>query len=255
MDDEGRGIKAVHRLGAVVDLLRERGPLSTQAVATELGVAKSTAHAYLSAMAEIEYVVRRPEGYALSLKYLDYGMTMRARLPVVREAETTLEQLAADTSEAAYLVVEEHGRAVYVDYALGDRAVKTHARIGTRSPLHSLASGKAILAYLPDERVDEIVERRGLPALTENTITDRSTLREELAAVRERGYAVNQHEANEGTHAIGTPIIADDEVVAGLSVAGPANRVTLDRLEDEIAGEILAAANEIELMLAQPGPE
>jgi len=255
MDDEERGIKAIHRFDDVVDLLRDRGPLSTRAVANELGVANSTAHAYLSAMIDREYVVKRSGGYALSLKFLDHGMTMRERLPIVREAESTLEQLAADTSEAAYLVVEEHGQAVYVDYALGERAVRTHARTGTRAPLHSLASGKAILAHLPDDRVTEILDRRGLPALTENTITDPDRLREELATVRERGYAVNQHEANEGTHAIAAPVVVDDEVLGSVTVAGPANRITIDRLETSVASDVLAAANEIELVLAPITPD
>lgn len=249
--DERRdgGIQAVYRFSEIIELLREREPLPSRDVADAVGVAKSTAHAYLATMEDLGYVVQEPDGYSVSLKFLDYGMVERDRLRVVEVARDAVEQLAADTSEAVYLVVEEHGQAVYVDFALGNRAVKTHARIGTRAPLHSLASGKAILAHLPEARVDEIIENHGLTAQTENTIQSREALREELEKTRERGHAINEHEANVGVRAIGAPILARDEVIASIAVAGPANRVTKERLEDEVLGEVLATANEIELML------
>lgn len=250
MDEQESGrIKAVSRFSEIVKLLREDEPLRSRDVADEIGVAKSTAHAYLATMEDLEYVVQKSDGYSLSLKFLDYGMLERDRLRVVQRAQGAVEQLASDTSEAVYLVVEEHGQAVYVDFALGNRAVKTHARIGTRAPLHSLASGKAILAHLAEERVEEIIDNHGLPAQTENTIRSKEALHEELEATWERGYAINEHEANVGTRAVGAPIVLGDEVVAAIAVAGPANRITEDRLEDELLGEVLATANEIELTL------
>ncbi len=242
-------IGAVERFGDIVDLLREHDAMTSQRVADELDVAKSTAHAYLATMEDLEFVVRGTDGYSLSLKLLDYGMFARDQLSVVDAASGAVEQLAADTSEAVYLVTEEHGRAVYVDYALGDRAVKTHARVGTRSHLHSLASGKAILAHLAEDRVRDVVATHGLPELTENTVTTSEELFEELETVREQGYAVNEHEANTGTRAVGAPILVGDAVVAAVAVAGPANRITRERLEEEMLGDVLATANEIELML------
>ncbi|MFC6764363.1 IclR family transcriptional regulator [Natrinema soli] len=176
-------------------------------------------------------------------------MIERNRIRVVNVARNTVKQLAEDTSEAVYLVVEEHGQAVYVDHVLGDRGVQTHGRLGTRMPLHGLASGKAILAYLPDKRIEEILNRHGLPKQTSNTITARQTLYEKLEKTRERGYAVNEQEANVGTRAVGAPILVDEEVIASIAVAGPANRITRNRLKDEVAGKILAAANEIEIMM------
>lgn len=246
---DGGRIKAVARFAEIVETLCAEEPLSSREVADELGVAKSTAHAYLATMDDLEYVVRGPEGYSLGLKFLDYGMLERDKLRVVSVAEEAVEQLAADTSEAVYLVVEEHGWGVYVDYALGDRAVRTHARIGTRAHLHSLASGKSILAHLPEARVEAILDEHGLPPETEHTIRTREALAEHLETVRERGYAVNEHEANMGTRAVGAPIIVDGDVVAAVAVAGPANRITRQRLEDEVLGEVLATVNEVELML------
>lgn len=248
--DAGERIKAVDRFADVVEALRATQPLTSRELAAEIGVSKSTAHAYLATMESNEYVTRTRDGYSLSLRFLEYGMRERNGLRIVDVAREAMEQLAADTSEAVYLVVEEHGHGVYVDYALGERAVKTHAHVGTRSPLHSIASGKAILAHLPEERVEEIVETHGFERQTENTIHSWSALQETLERVREQGYAVNEHEANVGTRAVGAPILVDGDVVAAIAVAGPANRITPTRLEEEMLGTVLATANEIELTYA-----
>lgn len=248
-EHDGGRIKAAFRLVELLDVLAEQEPLSTQEVADVMGVAKSTAHAYLASLYDLEFVVRGPEGYSLSLKCLDYGMLERGKFDVVGAAENTVEQLAADTSEAVYLVVEEHGQGVFVDYALGERAVKAVARIGVRTPLHSIASGKAILAHLPEERIAEIIETRGFEPQTENTIESPERLYDELEQTVERGYAVNDHEAVVGIRAIAAPILVDGRAVAAITVAGPANRITKSHREDEIVEEVLAAANEIELKL------
>lgn len=248
-EHDGGRIKAVFRLAEILAALGEEEPLSTKEVADTVGVAKSTAHAYLASLHELEFVNRGPRGYSMSLKFLDYGMLEREKLDVVGAAESTVRQLAADTSEAVYLVVEEHGRGVFVDYALGDRAVKAIARVGVRAPLHSLASGKAILAHSPEERIADIIETRGFETQTENTIESPERLYAELDRTLERGYAVNDHEAVAGIRAIAAPITVDDRAVAAITVAGPANRITKSHREDEIVEEVLAAANEIELKL------
>jgi len=253
----GQKIKTAYRLVRVLDLLREAGPLTTTEVSRRLDIAKSTAHAYLSSMHDLELIVRDGDGYAPSLTLLDFGMARRERLQIVEMARPSLEQLATDTEEAVHLIVEEHGVGVYVDYVLGERAVKSERalpRIGTRSPLHCLSSGKAILANLPEDRVAEILEEKGLPAQTEHTISSERELYDELETIRERGYAVNQHEANRGVHSVGAPIVVEGEVLGAISIAGPANRLTLSYIEDEVVDELLASTNEIELMMTHQTP-
>lgn len=243
------GIKSLYRMSDIVELLMRRGPLSTSGVADEIGISRSTAHSYLSTMYDLGYVVTRPDGYDLSLKFLDVGVHVRDSLPITSVGEPVIEQLAQDTNEATWLIVEEHGKAVYTNLALGDRAVHTRGRIGKRTYLHTLAAGKMILAHLPTERVEAIIEEHGLPSQTEQTIDSREALYEELERVREQGYALNDHESITGARAVGAPVLVDDEVQGAVSVSGPANRVTMERLEDEIIPALLAAVNELELKL------
>lgn len=251
MTHENVKLQSVRRVSEIIELIQETGPVGTAEVTDALEVPTSTAHDYLSSLHDLEYLVRTDGKYDLGLRLLDHGIAARDRHAVADAGTQTIEQLAETTGEATYLVTEEHGRAVYLEYALGEQAVKTHARVGTRSHLHYLASGKSILAHLPDERVREIVERHGIDQRTEHTVSSLEELLEELDETRERGYAINDQEAVRGARAVGKAIVVDDEVVGAISVVGPANRLTDHQLADGIVDQIRGAANELELKLSQ----
>ena len=101
---------------------------------------------------------------------------------------------------------------------------------------------------MPPERVNEIVEYRGLPAITENTITDPDGLRAELGTIRDRGYAIDNGERLQGLHCVSAPIMEDEEAVLGsISVSAPAHRLDDHQLEEELPKQIQESANVIEL--------
>jgi len=243
-------IKSVGRISEIVQLLQEEGPLGITEIADHTGLPTSTVHDYVGSLYEMEYVVKSEKKYDLGLRFLDHGMSARENRPISTVGQSSIEQLAEATGEAVWIVVEEHGKAVYVNRALGDRAIET-ARIGTRSDLHCLASGKAILAHLSDDRVDEIINQHGLSTRTDRTVGTRETLYDELEAVRKQGYATNEGEAVEGARAVGTPVLVGDDIAGAVSVSGPANRITDDQLEDEILAELLRATNELEVRLGR----
>jgi len=165
-------------------------------------------------------------------------------------AKKKVDQLAAETEERSQFIVEEHGSRFYVYTQAGENAVQTDATIGKRGYLHVSAAGKAILAALPRQRVEDVIDRRGLPAVTEQTITDESALFEELEAIRERGYAYNREESTEGLRAVGVAITdRNDGVIGALSISAPAHRLKDDRFETEFPDLIMGVTNEIELRL------
>jgi DNA-binding IclR family transcriptional regulator len=251
-DDEDTGGRRVRTTGTafdVIERLAEVGPASVSRLAGSLDLSKSTVHGHLTTLEERGYVVRDERGYRLGLRFLDLGTRVRDGREIVDHVEEPMERLAEATGERAQFMIEEHGRGVYVHRVESSRAVPTDARIGRSRPLHACSTGKAILAHLPEERVDAILERRGLPALTERTITDRESLAAELATVRERGYATNRGESIPDLWAIGTPVFdAHDELAGALSVGGPGHRMRGDdRFEGELATQLLGTAEEIEL--------
>jgi DNA-binding IclR family transcriptional regulator len=116
--------------------------------------------------------------------------------------------------------------------------------VGRYYYLHNSAVGKAILAALPETRVNEILDRWGLPAETEYTVTDRETLLEDIARTEERGYSVNDQEAVEGLRSVGVPVTAPHGGVLGaLDISGPLYRLPPN---DELASMLQDVVDELE---------
>lgn len=247
---DGRTVKASRTTFAIIETLDELEGAGVSEIADELSIAKSTAHKHLRTLEDCEYVVREQDKYKLGLKHLKYGKHVLSDVDIAQKSEPVIEHLTEETGEAVWTAIEEHGRAVYVNKALGERAVPSRGGIGERIELHSAAIGKALLSGLPRERVDEIIKRHGLPQLTPNTITDRDVLREELEAIRDRGFAFNDSESLEGLRAVASPVQYNGELKGAIAIVGTANRMKGEYFEEELPDLIRGAANEIELKLA-----
>ena len=251
-DGPNRRVKTTDTVVEILGTLQSMNGATLAALAAELPLAKSTIHSHLVTLESNEYVVQTGDEYELGLKFLEHGMNVKNNYPISQAGGPILENLATATGEVAWIIVEEHGKAVYLEKAMGDNAVQTHASVGGRARLHHLATGKLILAYLSDERVHEIIDRHGLPELTPHTITDPEELRTELEQIRKDGIALNDRETIDGVRAIGAPVLDDETIAGAVCVSGPANRLTVDRCHDEIKPKLLEATNELELHLEYP---
>jgi len=246
---EKKAVKTAGTIFGIINVLQEEEGAATTDVANRLGMANSTIHEHLTTLEQMNYLVKEDSEYHLGLKFLKHGITAKGRLPVAEIARPTVEHLAEKTEESVILFVEEHGQAVYIDKVEGERAVPARGSIGSRSPMHCIAGGKAILAYLPAERVEEIIERHGLVRQTEKTITDPDELFDALEEIRNRGFAFNKGESTDGIRAIGAPIQNDGEIIGSLSVTGPRNRFRNEYFSKTLPDLLLGSANEIELKL------
>lgn len=244
-------VESVETAFGVIELLAEMDGAGITEIANRLNVAKSTVHDHLRTLEQQEYVVHKNGQYRLGLKFLGHGLLAKDTLVIVKEGKPMLEHIAEETDETVWLVVEEHGKAVYVDVAKGDRAVPTTGSVGRRVPLHVLASGKAILANLPEDRRRALINRN-LEERTPNTITDPEELRNELATIRETGIAFNKGESCEGIRAIACPVFKNQQVRGAMVCAGPANRMKGDRYKKRMPDTVSGAANELELKLSYP---
>jgi DNA-binding IclR family transcriptional regulator len=245
-----RGIKSADRVFDIIKLLFETDGMTTSELADELDLAVSTVHEYLQTCERREYVMKNSDGsYTLSLKFLDVGEMVRQLNPVYKTAKQPLARIADKTGEVAWLYTEEHGYAVPLDAEKGQQGVQVVGRIGNRKPMHHISAGKAMLAEMPRERVESILDRHGLPGSTKNTLTDRESLFDQLETVRECGYAINDREEVEGIRAVGMAIVTDGEIHGALSVSGPSNRVQGDRVHEEFPEILSGAVNEVELKL------
>lgn len=236
---------------SIVHAIESSGEITLSEIATELDVSTSTVHRHLNTLREHGYVVREGTAYRLGMRFLTLGGTVQTNEQVFDLAKQKVDQLAAETGERVQFVVEENGLRYYLYTQSGENAVQTDASIGKNGPLHESASSKAILAELSDERVEEIIDDRGLSASTDQTITDREELFAELETIRESGVSFNNEEATPGLRAVGAAVCAPDgSPVGGLSISGPAHRFKGDLYREELPDLVLAAVNELELKLA-----
>lgn len=213
----------------VLEALGERGVAGVSELARDVGLPKTTVQRALGTLHQAQWI--RPangglrQGWELTSKVLQVarfagaGDTLRdAALPVLQE-------LNERTGESIHLLVRDGDGVVLVERLEGVHPVRTVRAIGSVTPLHAGATGKAILAQLPDDEVDALVAR-GLQRLTPSTITDPDDLRSELEQVRARGYAVNEGESWVGLCALGAAVCdAEGTPVAAVSISAPADRI------------------------------
>lgn len=239
-------VKATETTLSLLEVLKETEGRVTE-LAKRLDISKSAVHNHLSTLEQHGYVVKEDDHYRLGLKFLDLGGSIRNGLRLFKVAEPEVKQLAEETGELANLMTEELGRGVYLYRSKGMDAVDMDTYIGMRKHLHATALGKAILSCFPEPRVREIIDRHGLPAVTENTITDPAALFEDLENIRQQGFAVDDEEATGGVRCIAAPVTTDDRVLGSISISGPTSRLRGNRFDREIPDKVRSAANVIEL--------
>ncbi|WP_459191483.1 IclR family transcriptional regulator [Halosimplex sp. J119] len=246
-NDRGRTIRSVEIAFNIIDVLQEKGGAGVTDLAEELDHSKSTIHSHLRTLEDREILVREGDGYRLSLRILDMATHVRDQVGNYDVIKSEVDTLAEETGEIAQFGIEEHGKVSYLYKTTGERGVETASRVGTQQPMYSTSLGKTILAYLPEDRTEEIVHAQEYEALTPMTITSAEELYEDLEAIRERGYGIDDEENFEGLRCVAAPVKNEETVLGAVSITGPSSRFTVDRIHDELSDQVQRAANVIEL--------
>lgn len=231
----------------IMEALQDLDGAGVTELASHLDLAKSTIHNHLRTLEHYHYIIRDGNEYRLSLKFLNHGGYVRNRDDRFNLIKQTVRDVADETDELCQFVTEEHGIGVFVFREEGEQAVNTQTRTGSRVHLHHTTAGKAILASLPDERVEAIIEQRGLPGKTEHTLSTREEVFDELTDIRDQGYAFDKDEHIRGLNALGVPIRDESTVLGAISIATPQHRLRSKSRENEIADLLLGVVNELEL--------
>lgn len=234
-------VQALDRAFAVLDLLGESDtPLGLAQVASSLQLHKSTAHRFLMVLERHHMVERTSNGkFRLGLRLFDFGNRAIEQYDLRERAQPHLRRLVAETEETAHLCVLEQARVIYIDKIEPARSVRMITRIGSSNPVHCTSVGKAILAFLPEERVNDILRRTKFERFTQRTIGSAEALRAEIEKTRRRGYAVDDEEYEEGLRCIAVPLLDSQRFPVGaISVSGPSFRVTAQKLPS-IANHLL----------------
>ena len=241
------------RLSSVANSLRllkafsdEDAEIGISALAQRLGLAKSTVHRLASTLIGADMLEQNPETgrYRLGLALLELGALVRRNMDVSNEAKPYLRMLRETTGETVHLAILDHVSVFYVTKLESKQAIRMSSEVGARAPVHCTGDGKALLAFQPEEFLEKVISY-GLPERTPNTITDPKALRRDLAAIRTRGYAIDNEESELGLRSVAAPIQSESgAVIASLSIAGPAHRISRKTLVSH-AREVVKAAEAI----------
>ena len=244
--------KTVIKALGLLELIRDNPGQRVSELAMSSGVPVPTCSRLLEALTEARLIRRRNGVYELGPHCLALAESFREVFNLDHDARVHLEKLVMLTGETAHIGVLDDGECVYVDKVDSSQSVRMYSRVGGRSPLHSSGIGKALLSAAPTDVFDRVCEI-GLARRTPRTITDPERLREEVALIAARGYAIDDVENEEGIRCVAAPVRgADGYAVAAVSVAGPDYRVAVDRVPD-IAVHVKNAANDLANLLGYSG--
>ncbi|GAC1329840.1 MAG: IclR family transcriptional regulator [Beijerinckiaceae bacterium] len=254
--ERGGGIQSVDRALVILDLIAESGgEVSLSVIAERAGLNVSTCHHLISTLANRGYVNQAPGKRTYSLGprvlYLSHACLRQVSLPQL--AQRYLDEINLKTGEATQLAVMQGTDLVTLLCREARHAVRVDLGLGGKlNAAHATATGKAILAWLPETERDRIIADKGLTAFTSKTITNMEALIEELRLVRRNGLAVDRQEFQPGVLCIGTAIRDYvGTVVGAISASVPVYRATQDHVA-LIRAEILSNTRELSLALGAP---
>ncbi len=246
----------VQSIDRVIDILEalaeEKGVCGLTTLSHKTGLHKSTVHRLLNTLLQRGYIEKEPgnDNYQLGMKLLFLGSAILDRMDIRRIAKPFLEEISKLTREVVHLAILDNGETVYIDKVEGtDSSIRMYSQIGKRGPVHCTGVGKVLLSGLDNSEVDGILKEKGMSQYTENTITDINEFKAHLEEVRQKGYALDEREHEEGIRCIAVPIYdLKGKIIAAISVSGPVMRFTKERVAD-LQGELLKTSQNISYQL------
>ncbi len=241
-------IKTVESTLDILDFLLVNGSVSFSTLQQGIEIPKSSLHSIIESLLRHDYVVFDDDKkqYHLSLKFLCFGEKVKSfQKPLVEIAQPILQQLTDEVHETSFLGITANYKQVIIGVCESDNALRSTAKVGEHSLMHYTGIGKVLLSGMSHEDIDKYINLHGLEKKTENTIASKEKLLEELQKISQTGYAIDNLEHNKYIRCIGSGIRnREGNIIAAVSISGPKDRVSLERME-ELAKKVINAADKI----------
>jgi IclR family transcriptional regulator, pca regulon regulatory protein len=250
-DDAVRDADFIQSLERGLSVIRafdaEHPKLSLSEVAASTGLSRAAARRFLHTLVSLGYMRAEGSQFALRPKILELGYAYLSSLSLPEVAMPHLEQLAEQVHESSSVSELDGDDVVYIARVPTRRIMTVAISVGTRFPAYATSMGRVLLAGQPGERLDEYLESAKLRALTSHTIADPSSLRAELAKIREQGWALVDQELEEGLRSVAAPIRdGDGRVIAAVNVSTHAGRRSVEEVTRDLLEPLLRTARLIE---------
>jgi DNA-binding IclR family transcriptional regulator len=223
---------------------RREPTLTLTQIVERAGIHKSTVHRLLATLERKGFLQRIEEtgSYRLGWALLELGFSVLESSDLHRQATPYMQRLATEYRETIDLGILDGSSVLYLQVIESTQRVKISSAPGQRLPVFCTATGKAFLAFLPDQQIKEIL-KSSRRQYTEYTTTDLAEIHKQLDLTRERGFAISEQEYELGINAVAAPILnAQQHPVAAMAIVGPTFRMTLERMLE--LGPALRAATD-----------
>lgn len=244
-------VKSLEKAIAVLNCFIKKQPLGVTEISEMLGLYKSNVHNILTTFKAMNYLEQDEDSgkYRLGLGIFSLSRALGDTYSITKIAMPFMQEIANTVNERVYLAVPNGDEVIYLESTHPAEAMNLmRTIIGERAKMYCTGIGKAMMAYLPEEMIDQYSDKE-LTAFTEYTITDKDKLKKELLITRQRGYAVDNMEHEFGIRCVAVPIFnKKNQVEAAISISGPSLRFEEDRLE-ELAALLIQSVKKIQSRL------
>jgi len=228
------GTQALRRAILILNSFsQEKIELSLTDLCKSISLPKGTVHRLLSTLKYHHYIEQEESNlkYRLGWRLFELGTCVDTLNLLRKKARPYLEELCEKSNETVHLAILKDGDIFYIDKMVGDHRMTMVTSVGLRLPSHIGGLGKSLLAFLPEDNLNRIINGRELKRFTRNTLTDPDKLKEVLKKVRKNGYAIDNEEFEIGLTCVGVPIKDfSGKVVAAISISGPALRMSKEMM-------------------------
>lgn len=226
-------VPALDKIVRICDYLDSHRGATFSQIFQDLNLPKSSTSTLLNALIMHGILRQEKNKYYLGLKLHEWGDKSLEQFDIAKIAKPIMSKLRDETNLTCHLGVLDGLYPVYIAKVENDQAIGIRTWIGKKLPLHSSGVGKALIAWLPEEKIDQLIPEEKLTKFTDTTITSKKQLKKELAEIREKGWAYDNQEDVQGVHCIAAPIFdKNGEPIAAISISGVLFQLPVDKIEN-----------------------
>ena len=250
-------IQSLDRALDVLDALAGASGMTLTELSTALDQSAATMYRVLATLEARQIVEMEPQSQTWHIGAMAFrlGSAFLRRSSVIERARPVMRELMEATGETSNLGIERGGDVMFVSQVETHESIRAFFPPGTTSPMHASGIGKALLSCFGEDQLTRFLRGRTLEQFTDRTLTSADTLREDLAQIRSRGWSFDDEEKAPGMRCVAAPVFGmQGEVLAGISVSGPAARMPDARI-NEIGALVRGAAEKLSYGLGAPPAE
>jgi DNA-binding IclR family transcriptional regulator len=236
VESSRKKIASVQKAIDILNLFNSDIPeMGNKEIAIKLNIPTGTVSGLIYTLKANHYLDQNPENqkYRLGLKLLDRASVLLDQIDIRKLAYPQLKELSKWSGESVNLAVLDEGEIVYIERLHSAHPLGINYELGRTEPIHSTALGKAIVAHLPQNEIAALLNDYNFFSVTRNTIIDKHKFEDELAAIRERGYSLDDEENEIGGRCVSAPILDKKSYpIAAISVSIPIHRIPDKRIKE-----------------------